>query len=68
MITIFDTSVLGMATVFRGSGRADRTAEIEAKTPIEFVRPIIAAVIADRPGNASAGLLEGDDGGPETSS
>ena len=68
VITVFDASVLGMATVFCGSGRADRTVEIEAKALIEFVRPIIAAVIADRPGNAGAGLLEGDDGGPETSS
>ena len=50
MITVFDVSVLKMDTVFCGSGRADRTVEIEAKTLIDLVRPIIAAVAANGQG------------------
>jgi hypothetical protein len=36
-----------MSTVFCGSGRPDRTVEIEATTLIALVRPIIAAVAAE---------------------
>jgi hypothetical protein len=44
VITVFDVSVLEMRTVYCGSGRADRTVQIEAKTLIDLVRPVIAAV------------------------
>ena len=47
VITVFDVSALEMDTVYCGSGRADRTVKIEAKTLIDLVRPIIAAVAAD---------------------
>lgn len=47
MITVFDVSTLEMDTVYCGSGRADQTVKIEAKTLIDLVRPIIAAVAAD---------------------
>lgn len=50
VITVFDVSVLDMGTVFCGSGRADRTVEIEAKALVELVQPIVATVIADRQG------------------
>jgi Cys-tRNA(Pro)/Cys-tRNA(Cys) deacylase len=50
VITVFDVSAFEMGTVFCGSGRADRTVKIEAKTLIDLVRPIIAAVAADGPG------------------
>jgi Cys-tRNA(Pro)/Cys-tRNA(Cys) deacylase len=45
--TVFDVCVPRMGTVFCGSGRADRTVEIEAKALVELVHPTIAAVIAD---------------------
>jgi Cys-tRNA(Pro)/Cys-tRNA(Cys) deacylase len=47
VITVFDVSALKMSAVFCGSGRPDRTIEIEATTLIELVRPIIAAVAAE---------------------
>jgi Cys-tRNA(Pro)/Cys-tRNA(Cys) deacylase len=47
VITVFDTSVTKMGTVFCGSGYANRTVEIEAKTLIDVVQPIIASVIAE---------------------
>jgi Cys-tRNA(Pro)/Cys-tRNA(Cys) deacylase len=47
--TVFDVSVLSMATVFCGSGRTDQTVEIQAKTLVELIQPIIAAVTADGP-------------------
>jgi Cys-tRNA(Pro)/Cys-tRNA(Cys) deacylase len=48
VITVFDVSVLNMGTVFCGSGRADRTVEIDAKALAGLVQPVIAAVIADK--------------------
>jgi prolyl-tRNA editing enzyme YbaK/EbsC (Cys-tRNA(Pro) deacylase) len=33
--------------VYCGSGYADRTVEIEAKTLVELVKPVIATLIAD---------------------
>jgi len=50
VITVFDVSAVKMGAVFCGSGRADRTVKIEAKSLIDLVRPIIAAVAADEPG------------------
>jgi Cys-tRNA(Pro)/Cys-tRNA(Cys) deacylase len=47
VITVFDVSVLEMSIVYCGSGHADRTVQIEAKTLIDLVRPVIAAVTAD---------------------
>jgi len=47
VITVFDVSVLSMATVFCGSGRTDQTVQIQAKTLVELIQPIIATVTAD---------------------
>ena len=47
VITVFDISALEMGTVYCGSGRANRTVKIEAKTLIALVRPVIAVVAAD---------------------
>jgi Cys-tRNA(Pro)/Cys-tRNA(Cys) deacylase len=47
VITVFDASVPEMGMVFCGSGRQDRTVEIEARTLVDLVQPILASVIAD---------------------
>lgn len=49
VITVFDVSALEMGemgAVYCGSSSAARTVKIEAKTLIDLVRPIIAAVAA----------------------
>jgi Cys-tRNA(Pro)/Cys-tRNA(Cys) deacylase len=46
---VFDVSVLSMATVFCGSGRTDQTVQIQAKTLVELIQPIIAAVTDEPP-------------------
>lgn len=40
-VTVFDVSVTGMGTVYCGSGRADRTVQIEAAQLIALVKPKI---------------------------
>jgi Cys-tRNA(Pro)/Cys-tRNA(Cys) deacylase len=47
VIIVFDVSALEMRTVYCGSGRADRTVQIEAKTLIDLLQPVIAPVTAD---------------------
>jgi Cys-tRNA(Pro)/Cys-tRNA(Cys) deacylase len=47
VITVFDAAVPGMGTVYCGSGRPDRTVEVEATTLIDVVAPIIAPVTKD---------------------
>lgn len=44
VITVFDAAVPGMGTVYCGSGRPDRTVEVDAGTLIDVVHPIIASV------------------------
>lgn len=48
VITVFDAAVAGMGSVYCGSGRADRTVEIEAKTLIDLVQPIVAQLGAQK--------------------
>jgi len=47
VVTVFDVSVPDMGRVYCGSGHADKTVEIEAKTLVALVQPIIASLIAD---------------------
>ncbi len=47
VMCVFDTAVPDMGLVYCGSGQADQTVAIEAKTLVELVRPVIASLIAD---------------------
>lgn len=47
VVTVFDVGVPDMGVVYCGSGRADHTVEIEAKTLVELVEPIVAPLMAD---------------------
>ncbi|NJP89877.1 hypothetical protein HCN51_10540 [Nonomuraea sp. FMUSA5-5] len=42
VVIVFDASVPGMGTVYCGSGRPDRTIEIDADVLIEVVKPRLA--------------------------
>jgi len=46
VVTVFDDSVARMGSVYCGSGRADRTVQIEAETLVDLVRPVIAPLVA----------------------
>lgn len=47
VIIVFDAAVPQMGVVFCGSGRCDRTVEIEAAALISVERPVIAAITAE---------------------
>jgi Cys-tRNA(Pro)/Cys-tRNA(Cys) deacylase len=47
VVSVFDVAVPDMGLVYCGSGHADQTVEIEAKTLVELVQPVIASLIAD---------------------